>query len=155
MFISIVVGLGVDYGTYFLFRYEEDIFLGRNSARRSSDRRPGPDPPSCSARSPRPAPSTCLLTDFHGIQEFGFIAGSAIMLSWLGMMTFFPAVPCSWTATTPTRRRDQKPRALSSSGSGCPLLEVTRYPVTVLAAAAAAPRPPASRCRGCASTTTC
>ncbi len=30
MFISIVVGIGIDYGIYFLFRYEEEIFLGRN-----------------------------------------------------------------------------------------------------------------------------
>ena len=30
MFISIVIGIGIDYGIYFLFRYEEEIFLGRN-----------------------------------------------------------------------------------------------------------------------------
>src|SRR3984893_16947901 len=30
MFISIVVGIGIDYGIYYLFRYEEEIFLGRN-----------------------------------------------------------------------------------------------------------------------------
>ena len=30
MFISIVVGIGIDYGIYFLFRYEEEIFLGRS-----------------------------------------------------------------------------------------------------------------------------
>src|SRR5262249_9146249 len=29
MFISIVVGIGIDYGIYFLFRYEEEIYLGR------------------------------------------------------------------------------------------------------------------------------
>ena len=30
MFISIVIGIGTDYGIYYLFRYEEEIFLGRN-----------------------------------------------------------------------------------------------------------------------------
>ena len=30
MFISIVIGIGIDYGIYFLFRYEEELFLGRN-----------------------------------------------------------------------------------------------------------------------------
>src|SRR5207248_4713504 len=30
IFISIVIGIGIDYGIYFLFRYEEEIFLGRN-----------------------------------------------------------------------------------------------------------------------------
>ena len=27
MFISIVIGIGIDYGIYFLFRYEEELFL--------------------------------------------------------------------------------------------------------------------------------
>src|SRR5206468_4781551 len=30
MFISIVIGIGIDYGIYFLFRYEVELFLGRN-----------------------------------------------------------------------------------------------------------------------------
>src|SRR3970282_569570 len=30
MFISIGIGIGIDYGISFLFRYEEEIFLGRN-----------------------------------------------------------------------------------------------------------------------------
>src|SRR4029077_7330807 len=30
MFISIVIGIGIDYGIYFLFRYEEELFLGRS-----------------------------------------------------------------------------------------------------------------------------
>jgi hypothetical protein len=45
MFISIVPGIGIDYGIYFLFRYEEELFLGRNlrealqtTARRSGAR---------------------------------------------------------------------------------------------------------------------
>jgi uncharacterized protein len=29
MFIPIVIGVGIDYGIYFLFRYEEELFLGR------------------------------------------------------------------------------------------------------------------------------
>ena len=30
MFISIVIGIGTDYGIYYLFRYEEEISLGRS-----------------------------------------------------------------------------------------------------------------------------
>src|SRR5439155_4045156 len=30
MFISIVIGIGIDYGIYFLFRYEAELFLGRD-----------------------------------------------------------------------------------------------------------------------------
>ena len=60
MFISIVIGIGIDYGIYFLFRYEEELFLGRNlreaieiTAARSRPR----DAPR--APSPRPPRSTC------------------------------------------------------------------------------------------------
>ena len=44
MFISIVVGIGIDYGIYFLFRYEEELFLGRRlrEALEITARRTGP-----------------------------------------------------------------------------------------------------------------
>jgi hypothetical protein len=44
MFISIVIGIGIDYGIYFLFRYEEELFLGRNlrEAIEITARRSGP-----------------------------------------------------------------------------------------------------------------
>ena len=40
MFISIVIGIGIDYGIYFLFRYEEEIFLGRSLNDALQNRRP-------------------------------------------------------------------------------------------------------------------
>ena len=54
MFISIVVGIGIDYGIYFLFRYEEELFLGR-SLREAIEitARRGAAPACCWARSPR------------------------------------------------------------------------------------------------------
>src|SRR4026209_2889062 len=47
MFISIVVGIGIDYGIYFLFRYEEELFLGRRlrEAIELTAARTGPPPP--------------------------------------------------------------------------------------------------------------
>ena len=35
MFVSVVIGLGTDYGIYFLFRYREERVLGRDARRRA------------------------------------------------------------------------------------------------------------------------
>jgi uncharacterized protein len=138
MFISIVVGLGVDYGTYFLFRYEEEIFLGRN-LREALERTAGRAGPAILLGALTAAATfyVLMLTDFNGIQEFGFIAGSAIMLSWLSMMTFFPAVLVLVDRHHADRPRDQKPRAHQLERIRVPALEgLSRFPVTVLAATA-------------------
>jgi uncharacterized protein len=136
MFISIVVGLGVDYGTYFLFRYEEEIFLGRN-LREALERTAGRAGPAILLGALTAAATfyVLMLTDFRGIKEFGFIAGSAIMLSWLSMMTFFPAVLVLMDGHHADRPRDQKPRAHQLERMRVPILEsLTRYPLTVFAA---------------------
>jgi len=44
MFIPIVIGIGIDYGIYYLFRYEEELFSGAICARRSRS------PPCAAAR---------------------------------------------------------------------------------------------------------
>ena len=136
MFISIVVGLGVDYGTYFLFRYEEEIFLGRN-LREALERTAGRAGPAIllGALTAAATFAVLMLTDFRGIREFGFIAGSSIMLSWLSMMTFFPAVLVLVDSHHADRPRNQTPRAHQLERLRVPLLDrLTRYPVTVLVA---------------------
>src|SRR6266536_3123341 len=76
MFISIVVGIGIDYGIYFLFRYEEEIFLGRNlkEALELTAARTGPGM-AIGALTAGGTFYVLMLTDFRGIQELGFIAG--------------------------------------------------------------------------------
>src|SRR5713226_6489271 len=93
MFISIVIGIGIDYGIYFLFRYEEEIFLGRNlkEALELTAARTGPGI-LLGALTAGATFYVLMLTDFRGIQELGFIAGTAILMAWLGMMTLFPAL---------------------------------------------------------------
>jgi hopanoid biosynthesis associated RND transporter like protein HpnN len=93
MFISLFIGLGIDYGIYLLFRYEEELGL---------------------AGAPRPALATAvgfagpgilfaglsaagtfgvlMLTEFRGIVEFGFIGGLAILMALVAMLTLLPAV---------------------------------------------------------------
>ncbi len=140
MFISIVVGIGIDYGIYFLFRYEEEIFLGRNlkEALELTAGRTGPGM-LLGALTAGGTFYMLMLTDFQGIRELGFIAGTAILLAWLSMMTFFPALLVVIDRRHAARPRAQKPRAHQLERIHVPVLDrLTGFPRTVLVTAAAA-----------------
>ena len=134
MFISIVVGIGIDYGIYFLFRYEEEMFLGRG-LREALERtavRTGPGM-AIGALTAAGTFYVLMLTDFRGIQELGYIAGTAILLAWLSMMTTFPAVLMLVDRRHLERARERQPRAQQIERLHVPVLDrLTRYPVTVL-----------------------
>ena len=140
MFISIVVGIGIDYGIYFLFRYEEEIFLGRNlkEALQLTAARTGPGM-AIGALTAGGTFFVLMLTDFRGIQELGFIAGTSIILAWLSMMTLFPAVLVLVDRRHADRPRGQKPRAHQLERIRVPVLDqLTSYPATVLVVVAIA-----------------
>jgi hopanoid biosynthesis associated RND transporter like protein HpnN len=134
MFISIVVGIGIDYGIYYLFRYEEEIFLGRNlrEALEMAAARTGPGM-LIGALTAAGTFFVLVLTDFRGIQELGFIAGIAIMLAWLGMMTVFPAVLVLVDHRHADRPRQRRPRAHQLERIRVPMLDrLVTFPRTVL-----------------------
>ena len=134
MFISIVIGIGIDYGIYYLFRYEEEIFLGRNlrEALELTAARTGPGM-LIGALTAAGAFFVLMLTDFRGIQELGFIAGISILLAWVGMMTLFPALLALVDSHHAERPRSQKPRAHQLEQIHVPVLDrLTAYPKTVL-----------------------
>ena len=140
MFISIVVGIGIDYGIYFLFRYEEEIFLGRSlrEALELTAARTGPGM-LIGALTAGGTFFVLMLTDFRGVQELGFIAGASILLAWLSMMTLFPAVLVLVDRHHAVRPRGQNPRAHQLERIHVPVLDrLTSYPGTVLVVAAAA-----------------
>jgi hopanoid biosynthesis associated RND transporter like protein HpnN len=137
MFISIVIGIGIDYGIYFLFRYEEEIFLGRNlkDALQLTAARTGPGM-LIGALTAGFTFYVLMLTDFRGIQELGFIAGTAILMAWLGMITLFPALLMLVDWHHAERPRHQAPRAHAIERMHVPVLDrLTSYPKTVLTAA--------------------
>lgn len=137
MFISIVIGIGIDYGIYFLFRYEEEIFLGRNlkEALELTAARAGPGM-LIGALTAGGTFYVLMLTDFRGIQELGFIAGTAILMAWLGMMTLFPALLVLVDRHHADRPRNQTPRAHALERIHVPVLDrLTRYPKAVLTVA--------------------
>jgi len=140
MFISIVVGIGIDYGIYFLFRYEEEIFLGRSlrEALELTAARTGPGM-TIGALTAAGTFYVLILTDFRGIQELGVIAGTAILLAWLSMMTLFPAVLMLVDRRHLDRAREHRPRAQELERIHVPVLDrLTSYPVTVLVSAGVA-----------------
>jgi uncharacterized protein len=137
MFISIVIGIGIDYGIYFLFRYEEEIFLGRNlkEALEFTAARTGPGM-LIGALTAGGTFYVLMLTDFRGIQELGFIAGTAILMAWVGMMTLFPALLMLVDSHHAERPRNQAPRAYAIERMHVPVLNrITSYPKTVLTVA--------------------
>jgi uncharacterized protein len=139
MFISIVIGIGTDYGIYYLFRYEEEIFLGKSlqEALERTAARTGPGM-LIGALTAAATFFVLTLTAFRGIQELGFIAGTSILLAWLGMMTFFPALLVFVDRHHAARPRGQRELAHQVERVHVPTLDhLTTYPKTVLIAAGA------------------
>ena len=137
VFISIVIGIGIDYGAYFLFRYEEELFLGRNfrEALEMTARRTGPGV-LLSAITAAATFYVLCFTDFRGVQELGFISGTAILMSWVGMMTLFPAALVLVDRRHAHRPRGTVPRAVALESIRVPLVDrITGHPRTVLAVA--------------------
>src|SRR5213593_2835568 len=134
MFISIVIGIGIDYGIYFLFRYEEELFLGRSlrEAIEITAARSGPGM-LLGAVTAAGTFYVLWLTDFRGVQELGFIAGTAILLSWVATMTVFPATLVLLDHRHARRPSGTIPRALALERVHVPLVErIMTYPKTVL-----------------------
>ncbi|MBI1735290.1 MAG: MMPL family transporter, partial [Candidatus Rokubacteria bacterium] len=135
MFISIVIGIGIDYGIYYLFRYEEELFLGRSlrEAIEITAARSGPGM-LLGAATAAGTFYVLMLTDFRGVQELGFIAGTAILLAWLAMMTVFPAALIVIDRRHATRPSAAMPRALALERIHVPVVErIADYPKSVIA----------------------
>jgi hopanoid biosynthesis associated RND transporter like protein HpnN len=139
MFISIVIGIGIDYGIYFLFRYEEELFLGRNlrEAIEITAARSGPGM-LLGAVTAAGTFYVLGLTDFRGVRELGFVAGTAILLAWLAMMTVFPATLVLVDRRHASRPAGAIPRALALERIHVPFVErLVAYPKTVVVMALA------------------
>ena len=134
MFISIVIGIGIDYGIYFLFRYEEEMFLGR-TLRHALEVTAARSGPGMLLGAVTAAGTFYVLgfTDFRGVQELGIISGTAILLAWLATMTVFPAALVLIDRRHIDRPRVTVPRALALERIHVPLVErLANSPRTVL-----------------------
>jgi hopanoid biosynthesis associated RND transporter like protein HpnN len=134
MFISIVVGVGTDYGIYYLFRYDEERRFGTLAgAVRTAGERAGPGM-LLGALTAAGAFVVLMLTDFQGIREFGFVSAMAIMMAFLSMITVLPAL-----LTLLGRYRPSAAPAPASAtvDEATWLVRVTRYRKVILVGAVA------------------
>ena len=137
MFIPIVIGVGIDYGIYFLFRYEEELFLGRTlrEALGVAAARSGPGM-LLGAFGAAGTFYVLTLTDFRGLQELGFVAGTALLFAWVAMMTTFPAILVLIDRRHALAEGSTIPAAMRLERIRVPFVDhVTRHPRTVLAVA--------------------
>lgn len=138
MFMSIVMGLGIDYGIYLAFRYNEERALGRRMAEAFdiSAARSGPGI-LMGALTAAATFYTLILTDFHGVQEFGFVAGTALLTVFVAMLTVFPALLVLMARVrTRARPADDPRRPAGIRAAGVPFIEsLTRRPTAVLTGA--------------------
>jgi hopanoid biosynthesis associated RND transporter like protein HpnN len=138
MFISLVIGIGIDYGIYVLFRSDEERALGAllPAALERTAERTGPGI-LFGALTAAGAFLVLTLTDFRGIREFGIVSAIAILAAFVSMVTLFPAL-----LILDERRRAGRPggiatRAPVKSEEAVWLVRATRWQKTILVAAAA------------------
>jgi predicted RND superfamily exporter protein len=148
MFVSVVIGLGSDYGIFFLFRYREERVLGLHARRRARAHR-GAKRPGHSAGALTAAVTFYILTSPSSAASATSASSPAprILLAFLSMLTVFPATVLlldRWrgprdSCRSPARqtlrgRPDLKPdRAQTIAG---PALEwLVRFPRTIVTAA--------------------
>lgn len=137
MFVSVVIGLGIDYGVFFLYRYREERVLGRTlvAALEQSAARSGPGI-LLGALTAAATFYILVVADFQGVRDFGLISGTAILLSFVSMMTVLPATLLlidRWQ-----KAPDDVPRAdrVDAEQRFVPALDwLVRYPKSIITAA--------------------
>src|SRR5204862_270210 len=112
-FVSLLIGLGSDYRVYLFFRYEEELGLGRTPQQALDATAAGSGPGILfGALAAAGTFGVLMLTEFRGIQEFGFVAGIAILMAFIAMLTLFPAL-----LVTMHRRPVPAPAATGAGGA--------------------------------------
>jgi hopanoid biosynthesis associated RND transporter like protein HpnN len=138
MFLSLVIGVGIDYGIYFLYRFQEEWALDApitEAMRRTADRT-GPGI-LLGALTAAGTFFVLILTDFQGIREFGFVSGVSILMAFFSMLTLLPAL----LVLAGRRRRGFVPARSSLSlpdrSESRWLIRLTTYRKTILIVAGA------------------
>ena len=92
-FTTILIGLGIDYGIHFIYRYDEELVKGWSPLEAMKITLAGTGVENLTGASSTAVAFWVLnLTDFIGIAELGTIAGTGILLCYLSMVTVLPAL---------------------------------------------------------------
>jgi hopanoid biosynthesis associated RND transporter like protein HpnN len=137
MFISLLIGIGIDYGIYVFFRYEEELGDGRTPAEALEVMaiRTGPGI-LFGALTAAGTFGVLMLAEFRGIQEFGFIAAISILTAFLAMMTVFPAVLMLLRRRALARAQASRRAAGAARERVSPLARLSRYSTPILVVSA-------------------
>ncbi len=94
VFITILIGLGIDFGIHLIMRYEEERIKNSSSVERALERAILGTGKGIlvGATTTALAFYTMAFADFLGIVELGLIAGSGVLLSLVSMLVFLPAM---------------------------------------------------------------
>jgi hopanoid biosynthesis associated RND transporter like protein HpnN len=116
MFISLVIGIGIDYGIYFLYRYDQERARDAQvpAALRGAAESAGPGM-LLGALTAAGAFLVLVLTDFQGVQEFGVVSAIAILTAYVAMVTLFPALLALADRRPPTPAATPEARWLADS----------------------------------------
>ncbi len=92
-FTTILIGLGIDFGIHFIYRYDEELAKGWKPLEAMKVTLAGTGVENLTgAGSTAVAFWVLNLTDFIGIAELGTIAGTGILLCYIAMVTVLPAL---------------------------------------------------------------
>jgi len=99
-----LLGLGIDYGSYFISRYMEERRAGKGLQEAMAQTFVATGPGIvATALTTALTFGTLLLTGFKGIAELGFIGGSGILLAALATLTVLPALLTFYEKRRPIR----------------------------------------------------
>jgi hopanoid biosynthesis associated RND transporter like protein HpnN len=136
IFMPMLMGLGIDYGSYFIARYEEEKRAAGKGAREALAQTFIATGPGIATTALTTALTfgTLSLTGSKGIAELGFIGGTSIVLTFLATYLVLPAL----LALHERRRKVKSPRQMGGRGGGRgDYLELLyRYPWATLTASA-------------------
>jgi uncharacterized protein len=135
VFMPMLLGLGIDYGSYLIARFEQEQSAPRGIqhplVRTFVTTSPGI---AATALTTAFTFGTLLLPGFKGVAELGFIGGSGILLTLLSTFTVLPALLVWHERHRGVRPTSQKGRRAESPGDY--LAVFYRYPRASLAASA-------------------
>jgi uncharacterized protein len=135
VFMPMLMGLGIDYGSYFIARYEEERGTGQGVREALTETFLAIGPGiAVTSLTTAFAFGTLCLTGFKGIAELGFIGGSGILLAGLATFTMLPTLLVVHERRRPVRVAPHR-RVDGDVGDGY-LKPFYRYPWATIAASA-------------------
>lgn len=134
VFMPMLLGLGIDYGSYFIARYEDDKRAGGQGVREALLQTCGATCPGIAAVALTTALTfgTLLATGFKGVAELGLIGGSGILLILVATYTVLPALLVLQERRRPVKAPGQE--GLYAEGRRGYLDPLYRYPWATLGA---------------------